>query len=284
MVLKRRGPPSLQSAIVQPDSPAADDRQGIIDAAYGCLSEPHSGPIPVAAILDRADLSTRAFYRHFASKDELFLAMLRQEADALADRLDGIASELQGDPVEQLTGWIETMFDLAHDPQLRMHLTVIDSDEVRAAKGYRETRERLHAARERSLEQVLERGRSDGSFPAGPPASGRRRHQRDRQSRAGLIGARQPRGSAAHAGTRTRLCAAGVGRSQISPMSVGWQRSYTRQRPVRVSGCSSPQARDPLDGGVTDRLDIGGLVAQRDHQRRLRHDRDQHAGQQLTPF
>ncbi len=184
MVLKRRGPPSLQSAIVQPDSPAADDRQGIIDAAYGCLSEPHSGPIPVAAILDRADLSTRAFYRHFASKDELFLAMLRQEADALADRLDGIASELQGDPVEQLTGWIETMFDLAHDPQLRMHLTVIDSDEVRAAKGYRETRERLHAARERSLEQVLERGRSDGSFPAGPPASGRRRHQRDRQSRA----------------------------------------------------------------------------------------------------
>ena len=169
MVLKRRGPPSLQSAIVQPDSPAADDRQGIIDAAYGCLSEPHSGPIPVAAILDRADLSTRAFYRHFASKDELFLAMLRQEADALADRLDGIASELQGDPVEQLTGWIETMFDLAHDPQLRMHLTVIDSDEVRAAKGYRETRERLHAARERSLEQVLERGRSDGSFPLAHP-------------------------------------------------------------------------------------------------------------------
>ena len=33
-----------------------DDRQGIIDAAYGCLYEPHSGPIPVAAILERAGL------------------------------------------------------------------------------------------------------------------------------------------------------------------------------------------------------------------------------------
>ena len=209
-------PPSLQSAIVQPDSPNADDRQGIIDAAYGCLYEPHSGPIPVAAILERAGLSTRAFYRHFASKDELFLAMLRQEADALAGRLDRIAGELPGDPVEQLTAWVEMMFDLAYDPQLRMHLTVIDSDEVRAAKGYRETRERLHAERERSLERVLERGRDDGSFPLADPRSGRRRHQRGGQPRADIIGARQRRGSAARAGPRPRLRAAGVGRSQIS--------------------------------------------------------------------
>jgi AcrR family transcriptional regulator len=154
---------------VQPDSPNVDDRQGIIDAAYGCLYEPHSGPIPVAAILERAGLSTRAFYRHFASKDELFLAMLRQEADALADRLNRIADELPGDPTEQLRAWVEMMFDLAYDPQSRMHLTVIDSDEVRAAKGYRETRERLHAERERSLEKVLQRGRDDGTFPLADP-------------------------------------------------------------------------------------------------------------------
>jgi AcrR family transcriptional regulator len=169
MVTKRREPPSLQSANVQPDSPNLDDRQGIIDAAYGCLSEPHSGPIPVAAILERAGLSTRAFYRHFASKDELFLAMLQQEATALAGRLDRIADELPGDPVKQLTAWVEMMFVLAYDPQLRMHLTVIDSDEVRAAKGYREMRERLHADRERSLVRVLESGHDDGSFPLAQP-------------------------------------------------------------------------------------------------------------------
>ena len=169
MVTKRRGPPSLQSAIVQPDSPNVDDRQGIIDAAYGCLYEPHSGPVPVAAILERARLSTRAFYRHFSSKDELFLAMLRQEADALAERLNRITGESSGGPGEQLAAWVEMMFDLAYDPQLRMHLTVIDSDEVRAAKGYRETRELLHAERERSLERVLQGGRDDGSFPLADP-------------------------------------------------------------------------------------------------------------------
>jgi len=50
-----------------------------------------------------------------------------------------------------------------------MHLTVIDSDEVRAAKGYRETRERAHADRERSLIEILRRGRDDGSFPLADP-------------------------------------------------------------------------------------------------------------------
>lgn len=169
MVTKSGHSPSLQFAVVQPDSMRSDDRQDIIDAAYGRLSEPHSGPIPVAAILDRAGLSTRAFYRHFASKDELFLAMLRQEADALADRLDGIVDELPDDPTKQLSAWIEVMFDLARDPELRTHLTVIDSDEVRAAKGYRETRERVHADRERSLAGILARGRADGTFPLADP-------------------------------------------------------------------------------------------------------------------
>jgi hypothetical protein len=50
-----------------------------------------------------------------------------------------------------------------------MHFTVIDSHEVRAAKGYRETRERAHADRERSLVEILRRGQSDGSFPLTRP-------------------------------------------------------------------------------------------------------------------
>lgn len=153
---------------MQPDTASDDDRGCIIDAAYGCLSEPHTGPIPVAAILQRAGVSTRAFYRHFESKDELFLAMLRQEGDALADRLDRIVDK-PGAPVDQLKEWIRQMFGWMHDAELRMHLTVIDSDEVRAAKGYRETRERAHAARERSLVEILRRGRTDGTFPLADP-------------------------------------------------------------------------------------------------------------------
>jgi hypothetical protein len=58
---------------------------------------------------------------------------------------------------------------LIHDDRTRMHFTVIDSDEVRAAKGYRETREKAHADRERSLVEILRRGREDGTFPLADP-------------------------------------------------------------------------------------------------------------------
>jgi AcrR family transcriptional regulator len=160
---------SLQSAIVQPDTANETDRGCIIEAAYSCLSEPHSGPVSVAAILQRARVSTRAFYRHFESKDELFLAMLREETDALAQRLDRLADEAIGGPTDQLKAWIDEMFGVIHDEQVRMHLTVVDSDEVRAAKGYRETRERAHVDRERSLVQILRRGLDDGSFPLADP-------------------------------------------------------------------------------------------------------------------
>ena len=61
------------------------------------------------------------------------------------------------------------MFGWMHDAEQRMHLTVIDSDEVRVAKGYRETREQAHADRERSLVEILRRGRADGSFPLADP-------------------------------------------------------------------------------------------------------------------
>jgi AcrR family transcriptional regulator len=154
---------------VQPDTTSEDDRGCIIEAAYSCLSEPHSGPVPVAAILQRAGVSTRAFYRHFESKDELFLAMLREESGALAGRLDRIADEGPTNPVDQLSAWINQMFGIVYDEQVRTHLMVIDSDEVRAAKGYRETRERSHADRERSLVEILRRGRADGSFPLADP-------------------------------------------------------------------------------------------------------------------
>ncbi|AEV74093.1 transcriptional regulator [Mycolicibacterium rhodesiae NBB3] len=153
---------------MQPET-GVDDRGCIIGAAYSCLSEPHSGAIPVAAILQRAGVSTRAFYRHFESKDELFLAMLREETDALSERLDRICAEAAGGPVDQLRAWISGMFGLIHDDETRMHFTVIDSDEVRAAKGYRETREKAHADRERSLVRILRRGREDGAFPLTKP-------------------------------------------------------------------------------------------------------------------
>jgi AcrR family transcriptional regulator len=154
---------------VQPGPDHDGDRRRIIEAAYRCLAQPHAGPIPMTSILRSAGLSSRAFYRHFLSKDDLFLALLRQECEAVIAQVDRIADAAVGSPADQLADWIAAMFDIIVDPQQRLQLTVIDSDEVRAAKGYREMRERLHAERERSLAEILRRGRRDGSFPLAEP-------------------------------------------------------------------------------------------------------------------
>lgn len=148
---------------------AADERASIIDAAYACLASPHSGPVSVAAILEAAGMSTRAFYRHFQSKDELFLAMLKRDADAVACRLRRIAGETAGGPTAQLTAWISYFLSLAYDPRRRTHVMVLDSDEVRVAKGYRKASAELRADREEILADILRRGRGDGTFPLAEP-------------------------------------------------------------------------------------------------------------------
>lgn len=123
----------------------------------------------MSVILGTAGVSSRAFYRHFRSKDDLFLALLRQGADDIAARVDRVAADAVGSPVDQLAAWIGEVFDLMVDPRQRMQMSVIDSEEVRAAAGYRELREQSHIGRERSLTEILRRGRADGSFPLADP-------------------------------------------------------------------------------------------------------------------
>ncbi|MBX7451007.1 TetR/AcrR family transcriptional regulator [Mycolicibacterium sp. 3033] len=140
-----------------------------MEAAYRCLADPHREPVTVSAILRSAGLSSRAFYRHFRSKDDLFLALLQQGADEIADRVDRVAAAGTGSPAEQLAAWIGEIFDLMVDPHRRMQMAVIDSEEVRSAAGYRDLRERSHASRERSLTEILRRGRESGAFPLADP-------------------------------------------------------------------------------------------------------------------
>lgn len=161
---------SLESGVVPRDRPDVDERGRIIDATYHCLLEPHEGPVPVAAILARAGVSSRAFYRHFESKDDLFLAMLQNLTATLSGWLDEIARG-PGAPAEQVRAWIEQMFALATEPLVSSYLAVMESDEMRAAKGYPHARELARANRERSLVDILRRGVEDGSFPLAEPES-----------------------------------------------------------------------------------------------------------------
>jgi AcrR family transcriptional regulator len=90
----------------------------LLDAATDVLREEGVRGLAVAQVLDRAQLSTRAFYRHFDSKDALvsavFLEMARVETRRLKRKMAAAA-----DPSEAVVAWIDGRLDLAFNDRIR---------------------------------------------------------------------------------------------------------------------------------------------------------------------
>jgi AcrR family transcriptional regulator len=102
-------------------APDPDVRRAIVDAASKSVREQGVRGLSVAAVLERAQLSTRAFYRHFESKDHLvaavFLEMTRDEVVRLKTRMSEAT-----DPVEAVAAWIDGRLDLAFDEDIKAEL------------------------------------------------------------------------------------------------------------------------------------------------------------------
>jgi AcrR family transcriptional regulator len=86
----------------------------LIDAAFVVMRREGGIDPQVRAIVQEAGLSNQAFYRHFASKDALLLAVLadgqRQLVAYLAGRVAGAA-----DPRERVQRWISGVMAQARD-------------------------------------------------------------------------------------------------------------------------------------------------------------------------
>jgi AcrR family transcriptional regulator len=91
-----------------------DERRALIDAGLAVLRQRGSDGCTVADVLGEAGLSTRAFYRHFGSKDELVLAVYERDARAthsrLCERLAAAAS-----PSAALEVWVDETLALGFD-------------------------------------------------------------------------------------------------------------------------------------------------------------------------
>jgi len=148
----------------------ASERAKIMEVAYRVLAANDHATISVADVLAEAGLSTRAFYRHFDSKDALLLAMFRRDSDRVLAELQAVTAATPT-AVEALRGWIFGMMRLTADPRRRQRALVLDSDEVTRARGYRAERARYEAAQDAALTQVVYRGREEGAFSSARPAS-----------------------------------------------------------------------------------------------------------------
>ena len=100
-----RGRPKLE--------PNPQIQEAILEAALAIVREGGLDALCVAQVLARTQLSTRAFYRHFDSKEKLvtamFLELARAEMERLKEKMHG-----QG-PVGAVVAWIEGRLDLAFD-------------------------------------------------------------------------------------------------------------------------------------------------------------------------
>ncbi|WP_041439735.1 MULTISPECIES: TetR/AcrR family transcriptional regulator [Thermomonospora] len=151
-----------------PPKQAAAERARIMEAAYRCLADSDGATASITDILSTAGLSTRAFYRHFDSKDGLLLAMFRRDADRLLAELRE-ATSAAATPAEALRVMAHVMLRLTADPRRRRRVLVLTSAEARRARGYAAEHQRFVAAQEAAIAEILRAGRADGSFPWADP-------------------------------------------------------------------------------------------------------------------
>jgi AcrR family transcriptional regulator len=147
---------------------AEDELRILLDAALVVMERNGYVDANVAEILREANLSTRSFYRHFESKDQLLCALYRREAHAAAARLC-TKVEAAETPRVALEAWIDEILSLGHDRAKAARLRVLSSRGAMRADGYAEETRHASQLLLAPLEQLLAQGRSDGSFPLVDP-------------------------------------------------------------------------------------------------------------------
>jgi AcrR family transcriptional regulator len=119
-------------------------------------------------VLYEAGLSTGAFYRHFASKDDLLLDVYLYHATRAAQRITERV-ERSSSCLEGLEEWIDEVLSWAYEAPKRKRVATLGSQAARRTAGYsRAQRESSHLIAA-SLVAVLKEGKADGSFPATDP-------------------------------------------------------------------------------------------------------------------
>jgi AcrR family transcriptional regulator len=138
-------------------------RRDILAAASQTLRENGVRGLSIAAVLERVELSTRAFYRHFDSKDELvsavFLEAARAERRRLQRRMAAAATE-----IEAVAAWIDGRLDLAFDDNIKSDLRRLSLEAQSQTFASPGLVQPAYAEMLKPLSEALQRGLQRGVF------------------------------------------------------------------------------------------------------------------------
>jgi AcrR family transcriptional regulator len=144
------------------------EKQQIVRAAYELIKRDGSKETSVHDVLRAAGLSTRAFYRHFRSKDELVLEMYQVDCDRVNATV-AAAVAAAAEPLAALEAWIDQNLAVVYEPRRLRHAVVLSSTEVSSAEGYTDVKNAGLAEQRASLVALLHDGRAQGVFPHAQP-------------------------------------------------------------------------------------------------------------------
>jgi AcrR family transcriptional regulator len=147
-----------------------DELRILLDAALVVMERNGYVDAAVADILREADLSTRSFYRHFESKDQLLCALFRREADAAAARLRAKV-DAASTPRAALHAWIDEILSFGHHQVKAARVSVLGSPGAMKAEGYVDEMRHASEVLTAPLEALLRDGAADGSFPLADPVA-----------------------------------------------------------------------------------------------------------------
>jgi AcrR family transcriptional regulator len=93
-----------------------DEVRRLLDAAFTVMRRTGNVSPRVSEIVREASLSNQAFYRHFASKDELLVAVLEDGLQQLVDYLAHVMAKADR-PIDKVRRWVEGILAQARDAQ-----------------------------------------------------------------------------------------------------------------------------------------------------------------------
>lgn len=145
-----------------------EEFEQLLAAAEAALADQGYAGLRVDDVLDAAGLSTRAFYRHFRGKSELFLTLFDREMTRAQQRLRSKLGRAPT-PAAKVEAWAAAMLALAYDSRLarRTRLFLVER-QVIAREFPGEIARCIHLMLE-PLEAAIAEGRDAGAFPDADP-------------------------------------------------------------------------------------------------------------------
>jgi AcrR family transcriptional regulator len=141
----------------------------LLTAAEGVLARRGYEGLRVDDVLDEAGLSTRAFYRHFRGKSELFLTLFDREAARAGERLRRKVAAGGAAAAKKVEVWVGATLALAYDARLARRTRVFLVERQVIASEFPDDVSRCVSLQLAPLEEAIEEGRASGEFPTAEP-------------------------------------------------------------------------------------------------------------------